>query len=129
LKGALAPEVLLQNERDRQDNSIKLTEGGRYLMSNVTWLQDWYESMCNGEWEHQHGVHIGTLDNPGWSIRISLEGTALDESLLPADREGEDDWIVCRISDGHFEGFSGPRNLDELINAFRNALTPKTDKG
>jgi hypothetical protein len=28
-------------------------------------LQTWYTEECNGDWEHQFGVDIGTLDNPG----------------------------------------------------------------
>ncbi|MGK7942612.1 MAG: Imm53 family immunity protein [Crocosphaera sp.] len=25
------------------------------------WLQDWYTSQCNGEWEHTYGIDIKTL--------------------------------------------------------------------
>jgi hypothetical protein len=40
-------------------------------------LQGWYVAQCDGEWEHQHGLSIGTLDNPGWSISIGLTDTGL----------------------------------------------------
>jgi hypothetical protein len=38
-------------------------------------LQTWYSSHCDGEWEHDFGVQIGTLHNPGWTLRIDLTGT------------------------------------------------------
>jgi hypothetical protein len=42
-------------------------------------LQDWYARQCDGDWEHQFGISIESLDNPGWPIRIDLHGTALAE--------------------------------------------------
>ncbi|GHB54781.1 hypothetical protein GCM10010331_48120 [Streptomyces xanthochromogenes] len=29
-------------------------------------LQSWYSAQCNGDWEHEWGIKIDTLDNPGW---------------------------------------------------------------
>lgn len=31
------------------------------------WLQKWYKSQCDGDWEHEYGIKIETVDNPGWS--------------------------------------------------------------
>ena len=41
-------------------------------------LQRWYSSQCDGDWEHQLGVEITTLDNPGWLVRIELRHTPLE---------------------------------------------------
>ena len=30
--------------------------------------QQWYQSKCDGTWEHMYGVEIDTLDNPGWTV-------------------------------------------------------------
>src|SRR4051812_33664431 len=40
-------------------------------------LQWWYLAQCNDAWEH-FGVGIGTLDNPGWSVRVELTDTSLE---------------------------------------------------
>jgi Immunity protein 53 len=48
----------------------------------LTWLQAWYAARCDGDWEHGYGVAIQTLDNPGWSLRINLEGTMLEGRSL-----------------------------------------------
>jgi hypothetical protein len=31
----------------------------------LQWLQSWYQSRCDGEWEHNYGVKIDTLDGNG----------------------------------------------------------------
>lgn len=34
---------------------------------------------CDNDWEHSYGLRIATLDNPGWSVEISLNDTVLEE--------------------------------------------------
>ena len=36
-------------------------------------LQQWYQSKCDGTWEHMYGVEIDTLDNPGWTVSLTGE--------------------------------------------------------
>ncbi len=38
---------------------------GLISMDLLTWVQRWYLDQCDGEWEHEWGVKIDTLDNPG----------------------------------------------------------------
>ena len=89
-------------------------------MTTLDRLQKWYESHCDGEWEHGEGLVIESLDNPGWRVRISLRGTALESrqfqeiSRLEPDR----DWIRCWIEDGKFQGAGGPQMLDEILQTF-----------
>ncbi|MHC3815880.1 Imm53 family immunity protein [Streptomyces sp. DT9] len=45
----------------------------------LDWLQNWYAQQCDGDWEHEWGVKIATLDNPGWTIEIDLKETDLEE--------------------------------------------------
>lgn len=84
-------------------------------------LEDWYESMCNGDWEHTYGVFISNVDNPGWSLKVELTDTYLYEvpfSERKIERENPNDWIICRLEDGEFIGYGGPRNLTELLQTF-----------
>ncbi len=37
------------------------------------WIQDCFFSEFDGNWEHMNGIHISTLDNPGWDIKLSLK--------------------------------------------------------
>lgn len=48
------------------------------VMSDIfEWITEWYLSHCDGDWEHQRGIKIDTLDNPGWSVVIDLIDTEL----------------------------------------------------
>ena len=89
-------------------------------MNNIIKLCEWYETQCNDEWEHGFGVRISTLDNPGWSLKVDLEGTPLaDATFEDVKRETSDrNWIVARRSGKAFEAFGGPMNLDEMIGIF-----------
>ncbi|MHB8968794.1 MAG: immunity 53 family protein [Thermoleophilia bacterium] len=83
-------------------------------------LGKWFQSQCNGDWEHSSGIKIETLDNPGWWFAVELEGTKLYArpfDSLELERT-EMDWIHCRIKDGKFNAVGGPENLREMINIF-----------
>src|ERR1700682_6352449 len=47
-------------------------------MKELSELQDWYTAHRDGDWEHQYGVTIESLDNPGWWVRIDLQQTELE---------------------------------------------------
>jgi len=91
----------------------------------LIWLQNWYASQCNGEWEHSYGIHIGTLDNPGWTIDINLRETELENKFMNEIEieRSDDDWIDCFIRDKHFKGNGGPHNLIELLTIFKDWAT------
>lgn len=86
----------------------------------LTLLERWYARQCDGDWEHCFGVHIETLDNPGWSVRIELAETPLEGRALPrVKRErSEDDWVHCWVEDGVFNGAGGKLNLQEILQFF-----------
>lgn len=94
-------------------------------MSTLKWLENWYFQQCDGDWEHGYGVKIDTLDNPGWSVKINLEGTELeDKSFNTLELEKtEEDWIHCRIKEGWFEGFGGAFNLEDILSVFKDWTT------
>ena len=46
-------------------------------------VNEWFQSQCDGDWEHDYGITIETLDNPGWSVEIYLYETELQDSTLP----------------------------------------------
>ena len=87
----------------------------------LTWLQAWYAMQCDGDWEHGYGVRIETLDNPGWSVRIELDGT--EWAATPLDRtethRSEHDWLIIWKDGPEFHAATGPLNLGEALHAFR----------
>lgn len=94
----------------------------------ILWLQQWYYQNCDGDWEHNQNVLITTIDNPGWSITIDLEGTNLEftnyeQALVEND---ELDWYYSRIEEKKFLGACGPNNLLDLLQIFKNLVEKKS---
>ena len=83
-------------------------------------LQRWYLAQCDGDWEHEFGVRIETLDNPGWSLEVNLEGTALEGiPFAPVeDMAPERDWIRYVVLEGKFDAVGGPLMLRQMIRTF-----------
>lgn len=73
-------------------------------------LQGWYAAQCGEDWEHEWGVKINTLDNPGWSIRIDPEETDLEGLGFPRQEleRSKNDWVVARTSGNAFHASCGP---------------------
>ena len=83
-------------------------------------LQNWYFEQCDGDWEHQYGIKIDTLDNPGWSISIDLIDTKYGEKkFCEIDQQiDENNWVQCSVKNGKFQGAGGPKNLIDIIQIF-----------
>jgi hypothetical protein len=90
------------------------------MLSSLEQLEKWYRAQCNGDWEHQWGVEIGTLDNPGWRVRIDLaettkQGTALEKIEI---KRSEQNWIIYWVAENRFHVACGPENLSEAISLY-----------
>ena len=83
-------------------------------------LQAWYQAQCDGDWEHSNGIHISTLDNPGWSVRIDVAETPLAGREFPeiSDLEPDVRWMRCRVVEGQFDGVGGAPMLGSILRAF-----------
>lgn len=92
------------------------------IMENIlfNFLQDWYFKQCDGDWEHQYGIKINTLDNPGWSVVIDLIDTNCEKKgFSEIDKQiNDNNWIQCNVKNGKFIGAGGPNNLIDIINIF-----------
>lgn len=89
-------------------------------MNVLAELQSWYAAQCNRDWEHERGIEIGTLDNPGWRLTINLEGTTLEHVPFSeaSNLEPEVDWFRCWIQDGKFQAAGGPFMLERMLRIF-----------
>jgi len=90
-------------------------------MEIINWIQDWYSAQCDGDWEHNFGVRIATLDNPGWSVTIDLTDTDLQDLNFEYQlfNNGDDDWFGYSVKEGKFNGASDPQKLKLLLEKFR----------
>ena len=88
----------------------------------LDWLQNWYAAQCNEDWEHEWGVKIATLDNPGWTVTIDLEETDLEHHEYPRQdvNRSPHDWVWAWTSEKTFHARCGPGNLTEALALFRS---------
>lgn len=85
-------------------------------------LCQWYAAQCDGEWEHGMGVRIDTIDNPGWLVKINLQGTASEQKAFPEIKinNGDTDWLHCSVKDAEFMGAGDPSKLGIILDHFLN---------
>ena len=83
-------------------------------------LEQWYASRCDGEWEHQYGIRIDTLDNPGWNVAIDLHATNKQKVTLSRVKieRSERNWIHYWVDKERFLIACGPENLSEAVQIF-----------
>lgn len=88
-------------------------------MNSLRDLQVWYAAHCDGDWEHVSGVRIASLDNPGWSLQVDLEGTELEHRLFdPVVDEGHQRWVHMKVTKSVWQGACDPLGLERMIEAF-----------
>jgi hypothetical protein len=92
----------------------------------VTRLQAWYAQHCDGVWEEDHGVSIETTDNPGWWVKVDLQGTGLRRTEFVEVKRGnfsglgpEPPWMHCYVDDNDvFNGGGDPTTLHDILETF-----------
>jgi len=93
---------------------------GRRTTSALDRLQGWFLAQCDMAWEQVNGVHIDSVDNPGWQVRIDLAGTrwaGRDFEICQHDRS-EHDWLRCWVDGTQWLAAAGPSNLEEALEVF-----------
>lgn len=96
-------------------------------MKTLKWIQKWFVEQCDGDWEHGHGIQLETIDNPGWSVKINVENTNVQETLFENVNieRTETDWIHCKTDYDqeragiYFVAYGGPENLEEILTVFK----------
>lgn len=95
------------------------------MSSIIQWLQDWTKSQIDGDWEHELGISISMLDNPGWilSADISNYGDFLKKTK-PLGRDNDVDWIDFEIrviakTYVYIEIFGDISKLNKILYSFK----------
>jgi len=90
----------------------------------LNWLENWYLKMCDGDWEHNYGITIKTIDNLGWDITIDLAdtGVAIEEEEWKYFEESETQWYGYKIKNNVFEASGDPKKLNFLVALFKEKI-------
>lgn len=95
---------------------------GKIYMDILKWLQEWYKSNCDGDWEHMYGITINNVDNPGWRVEIELVDTKENDKVFNKIQydNSDGDWLLCYVEDNIFYGNGDSDKLIEILTTFRN---------
>lgn len=93
----------------------------------INWLQDWYQSQCDSDWEHDYGIRIETLDNPGWSIEIDLTNTTVTMSSQKWEliEISKNSWVGYKIENDIYFASGDPKKLELMILIFKQIVENK----
>ena len=91
-------------------------------MDIIMWLSKWYQSNCDGFWEHMYGIQIDSLDNSGWKVDIDLIDTLLEDREFEKIqiKNSDADWILCFVENDVFKGRGDPSKLKEILIVFKD---------
>ncbi|EMJ94476.1 hypothetical protein LEP1GSC198_0193 [Leptospira kirschneri str. JB] len=94
-----------------------------------SWLIEWRESQCDGDWEHENGIAINTNGDRGWQVRIEANFTELDgvEVAHTLNQKGEDDWYSFSLKDGKFLAEGDSKKLPIILEKFKEIWTTNAE--
>jgi hypothetical protein len=98
-------------------------------MNNILkWIENWYKSQCDEDWEHSYGIKIETIDNPGWLLHIDLIKTSLESDNLDISitKKNENDWYWWKVVNNVFIAAGDPNKLTVLLGLFKKFVEEKS---
>ena len=93
----------------------------------IKWLSKWFDSQCDGSWEHSNRLIIESIDNPGWNIQIDLQDTELEnlEIKWTLVENNENDWYGFKVQNSRFSASGDTSKLELLITKFKELQSEK----
>jgi len=93
-------------------------------------LMNWYDAHCDGDWEHQNGFELMTVDNPGWLFRFYLFSAShhidktIEEHRFPGDADPGDEEIGFwwEPEKSELRMFTTTQHLDKAISIILGRL-------
>ena len=124
----------LENQQKRNFQIINDLERKIVMISKnrnyhiTKWLQEWAMSQVDGDWEHEQGVRIYMLDNPGWNLSVDMSNYAdyLIESK-PFGRNSDENWIDFEVkfiteNSVYIEIFGDITKLNQILFSFKSII-------
>ncbi|EMO32648.1 hypothetical protein LEP1GSC175_3401 [Leptospira santarosai str. HAI821] len=86
-----------------------------------SWLMEWYQFQCDGDWEHEYGIEINTNGDRGWQVKIEVSFTELDGVVINHTliQQGLNDWYSFSLKDGKFLAEGDPKELSIILEKFK----------
>jgi len=100
-----------------------------FKMKNIKTIQEWFKFQCNGDWEHESGIKIQTISNPGWNLNIDIIDTILEGFITEENMDnGDGDWFFIRADGKVFSGSGDINKLTTLLDKFVSFILKNIEK-
>ncbi len=93
-------------------------------MEILDWIQHWFKNNCDGNWEHNDGIQITTIEKPGWDVEIDISNTSIANIHIPwiLNENGAQDWYGVKIENQKFNASGDAGKLKFLLNLFKEMI-------
>lgn len=111
-------------QRKKQSAQRRKNRRKTYNMEITKWLENWFSSHCDGDWEHENPLIIQSTSNPGWSIIINLNDTSLQDLNIEYSliETSETEWHGYSLKNGRFNAAGDPTKLLFLLELFKKIV-------
>lgn len=88
------------------------------------WLQKWVAAQADGDWEHEMGLTLTVLDNPGWDLNVDLVNYEeyLQDISYTLIKNGDNNWIGYKIQDSYLNIAGDLGKLSCILDFFRSVI-------
>ena len=93
-------------------------------MEILNWIQDWFKSNCDGEWEKGEVIQITTLDTPGWEVEIDISKTSVANLEIKwiLNEINRQDWYGVKVENQKFLAAGDASKLIFLLDLFKQMI-------
>lgn len=88
------------------------------------WLQQWAAEQVDGDWEHEMGITLAMLDNPGWDFNVDLVNYEKHLQDIPyvLVKDSSDDWLGYKIQNSYLNIVGDLGKLSCILAFFRSTV-------
>ncbi|MDB9720391.1 immunity 53 family protein [Winogradskyella sp.] len=93
-------------------------------MDILDWIQDWFKSQCDGDWEKDEVIQITTLATPGWEVEIDISNTSLANLEIKwiLNEINRQDWYGVKVENAKFLAAGDGGKLMFLLDLFKQMI-------
>lgn len=93
-------------------------------MEILDWIQDWFKSQCDGDWEKDEVIQITTLPTPGWEVEIDISKTSIANLEIKwiLNEINRQDWYGVKVENQKFLAAGDASKLIFLLDLFKQMI-------
>jgi len=93
-------------------------------MEILEWMQNWFKTNCDGDWEKDEVIQITTLATQGWEVEIDISKTSIAnlEITWILNEINRQDWYGVKVENQKFFAAGDTNKLIFLLDLFKQMI-------